>query len=246
MKQYSPNNNDIDFTRLMKKNNNDNNPFKSNDPPLRFENDIEIMNFNRNEGNLTSEDLLPKNNNNIKTIDTFNNSMKKMKELTDDLFEKNKNLQEFKNKLYKYEQENEGLKQENQKLNLNNSEIVNITQKNRELMNDINKNMLESKNDKIIIEKLSKTINELEKALKMKINENETLIKEKLQKNTKGDNNDNNDNDNNQKIIYENKELRKILKKHKKMNDSQISDLFTKYKLTEDFEITKDLLLRLL
>ena len=243
MKQYSPNNNDIDFTRLMYKNNNDNNPFKSNGPPLRFENDIEIMNFNRNEGNLTSEDLLPKNNNNIKTIDTFNNSMKKMKELTDDLFEKNKNLQEYKNKLYKYEQENESLKQENQKLKLNNSEIVNITQKNRELMNDINKNMLESKNDKIIIEKLSKTINELEKALKMKINENETLIKEKLQKNAKGDNNNDNDD---KKIIYENKELRKILKKHKKMNDTQISDLFTKYKLTEDFEITKDLLLRLL
>ena len=50
-----------------------------------------------------SKELLPKNNNNINTIDTFNNSMKKMKELTDDLFEKNKTLQECKNNLYKWQ-----------------------------------------------------------------------------------------------------------------------------------------------
>jgi len=199
-----------------------NNPFTnvniSNQSQLqRVNSDIDIKYIK------SSKNLLPKNNtNNIDTITSFNSGMTRLKDLTDELFEKNKSLQEHKNREFKYEEQIKELKNEVGNSNKNQTEIIALTQRNTELMNEIHKLQSQKGTDDQIIERLERALVNLK------------------------DNKNNDDNDNNDKITYDNKELRGLLKKYKKLNDKIIDQLFKKFKITEELEVTKELLLKLM
>jgi len=202
-----------------------NNPFLNNNVNnqsqlQRVESDIDIK-FLSN-----SKDLLPKNNNmnnnpnNIDTISSFNSGMSRLKELTDELFEKNRSLQEYKNREFKLEEELKELKNEVGDSKKNQMEIITLTHRNTGLMNEIHKLQSQKTTDDQIIERLKRTLADL----KDKVND-----------------------DNDDEIInYDNKELREILKKYKKINDKTVDKLFKKFKITEELEVTKDLLLKLM
>ena len=206
-----------------------NNPFNNNNVNnsqlQRVESDIDIKFLS------SSKDLLPKNNNNIMnnpnnidTITSFNSGMTRLKELTDELFESNKSLQEYKNREFKLENELKDLKKEVGDSKSNEIKIIELTRKNTELMHEIHKLKSQKSTDDQIIERLKRALIELK------------------------DNNDNdNDNDNdNEKIKYNNEELRGLLIKYKKLDEKTIDKLFDKFKITEDLEITKELLLKLM
>jgi cell division protein FtsB len=185
----------------------------------RFNSDIDIKYIT------SSKDLLPKNNmtnsNNIDTITSFNNGMTRLKDLTDELFEKNKSLQEHKNREFKLEEQIKELKSEVGNSNKNQMEIIAITQRNTELMNEIHKLQSQKGTDDKIIERLERALVNLK-------------------------DNKNNDDDDDDETIYDNKELRELLKKYKKLDDKIIDHLFSKFKITEELEVTKELLLKLM
>ena len=198
-----------------------NNPFINNNQSQlqRINSDIDIKYIT------SSKDLLPGNNinntNNIDTITSFNNGMSRLKELTDELFEKNKSLQEHKNREFKLEEQIKELKSEVGNSNKNQMEIITLTQRNTELMNEIHKLQSQKGTDDKIIERLERAL------VNLKDNKN----------------NDDNDDD---ETIYDNKELRGLLKKYKQIDDKIIDQLFKKFKITEEFEVTKELLLKLM
>jgi len=184
----------------------------------RFNSDIDIKYIT------SSKDLLPKNNmtnsNNIDTITSFNSGMTRLKDLTDELFEKNKELQEYKHREFKLEEQIKELKSEVGNSNKNQMEIITLTQRNTELMNEIHKLQSQKSTDEQIIERLERTL------VNLKDNKN----------------NDENDDE----TIYDNKELRGLLKKYKQIDDKIIDQLFKKFKITEELEVTKELLLKLM
>ena len=202
--------------------NSDTNPDTNNQSQLqRFNSDIDIKYIT------SSKDLLPKNNmnnsNNIDTITSFNSGMTRLKDLTDELFEKNKSLQEHKNREFKYEEQIKDLKNEVGNSNKNQMEIITLTQRNTELMNEIHKSQSQTTTDKQNIERLEREL-----------------------VNMKGNDDDDDDDDDKKEVVYDNKELRGLLKKYKKLNDKIIDQLFTKFKITEELEVTKELLLKLM
>ena len=208
-----------------------NNPFNNNNninnsQLQRVESDIDIKFLS------SSKDLLPKNNNNmnnpnnIDTITSFNSGMTRLKELTDELFESNKSLQEYKNREFKLENELKDLKKELGDSKRNQMEIIELTRKNTGLMNEIHKLKSQKTTDDQIIERLKRALIEL--------------------KDNNVNDNDNDNNDNNEKIKYDNGELRGLLIKYKKLDEKTIDQLFIKFKITEDLEITKELLLKLM
>ena len=74
------------FTNVNNHMNNINNITNNQSQLQRVNSDIDIKYIT------SSKDLLPKNNtNNIDTITSFNSGMTRLKDLTDELFEKNKN-----------------------------------------------------------------------------------------------------------------------------------------------------------
>jgi len=196
-----------------------NNPFINNNQSQlqRINSDIDIKYIT------SSKDLLPGNNinntNNIDTITSFNNGMSRLKELTDELFEKNKSLQEHKNREFKLEEQIKELKSEVGNSNKNQMEIITLTQRNTELMNEIHKLQSQKGTDDKIIERLERALVNLK---------------------------DNKNNDDDDETTYDNKELRGLLKKYKKLNDKIIDQLFKKFKITEGLEVTKELLLKLM
>ena len=202
-------------------NNNNNNI--NNSQLQRVESDIDIKFLS------SSKDLLPKNNNNnmnnpnnIDTITSFNSGMTRLKELTDELFESNKSLQEYKNREFKLENELKDLKKELGDSKRNEIKIIELTRKNTGLMNEIHKLKSQKTTDDQMIERLKRALIEL-----------------------KDNNNDKNDNDN-EKIKYNNEELRGLLIKYKKLDEKTIDKLFEKFKITEELEITRELLLKLM
>jgi len=200
------------------------NPDTNNQSQLqRFNSDIDIKYIT------SSKDLLPKNNmtnsNNIDTITSFNSGMTRLKDLTDELFVSNKSLQEHKNREFKYEEQIKELKNEVGNSNKNQMDIITLTQRNTELMNEIHKLQSQKTTDQQNIERLEREL------VKMKGN---------------GDEYDEYDDDDKEEVVYDNKELRGLLKKYKKLNDKIIDQLFTKFKITEELEVTKELLLKLM
>ena len=188
----------------------------------RFNSDIDIKYIT------SSKDLLPKNNmnnntNNIDTISSFNSGMSRLKELTDELFEKNKSLQEHKNREFKFEEQIKELKSEVGNSNKNQMEIIALTQRNTELMNEIHKLQSQKGTDDKIIERLKREL-----------------------VNLKDNKNNDDDDDDDDEIKYDNTELRDLLKKYKKLDDKIIDHLFSKFKITEELEVTKELLLKLM
>ena len=198
-------------------NNNINNVTTNQSQLQRVNSDIDIKYIT------SSKDLLPKNNmnntNNIDTITSFNSGMTRLKDLTDDLFEKNKSLQEHKNREFKYEEQIKELKNEVGNSNKNQTEIIALTQRNTELMNEIHKLQSQKGTDDQIIERLKRELVNLK---------------------------DNKNNDDDDEIKYDNTELRELLKKYKKLDDKIIDQLFSKFKITEELEVTKELLLKLM
>jgi len=210
-----------DTNNQLQRINTDTNSDTNNQSQLqRFNSDIDIKYIT------SSKDLLPKNNmnnsNNIDTITSFNSGMTRLKDLTDELFEKNKSLQEHKNREFKYEEQIKDLKNEVGNSNKNQMEIITLTQRNTELMNEIHKSQSQTTTDKQNIERLEREL-----------------------VNMKG-NDDDDDDDDKKEVVYDNKELRGLLKKYKKLNDKIIDQLFNKFKITEELEVTKELLLKLM
>ena len=211
--------------REMAMNNPFNNNHVNNSQLQRVESDIDIKFLS------SSKDLLPKNNNmnnpnNIDTISSFNSGMTRLKELTDELFDSNKSLQEYKNREFKLENELKDLKKEVGDSNRNQMEIISLTRKNTELMNEIHKLKSQKTTDDQIIERLKRAL------IEVKDNDN--------------DNDNNNDKNDAEKIKYDNQELRGLLIKYKKLDKKFIDKLFEKFKITEELEITKELLLKLM
>ena len=219
-----------------------NNPFLNN-KNININNNINNSQLQRVESDIdikflsSSKDLLPKNNNNINnpnnidTITSFNSGMTRLKELTDELFDSNKSLQEYKNREFKLENELKDLKKEVGDSNRNQMEIISLTRKNTELMHEIHKLKSQKTTDDQIIERLKRVLIEL------KDNDND---------NNNDNDNDNNNDNNNEKIKYDNQELRGLLIKYKKLDEKTIDKLFNKFKVTEELEITKELLLKLM
>jgi hypothetical protein len=202
------------------------NPDTNNQSQLqRFNSDIDIKYIT------SSKDLLPKNNmtnsNNIDTITSFNSGMTRLKDLTDELFVSNKSLQEHKNREFKYEEQIKELKNEVGNSNKNQMDIITLTQRNTELMNEIHKLQSQKTSDQQNIERLEREL------VNMKGKGN-------------GDDYDEYDDDDKEEVVYDNKELRGLLKKYKKLNDKIIDQLFNKFKITEELEVTKELLLKLM
>ena len=221
-----------------------NNPFLNNKKQnININNNINNSQLQRVESDIdikflsSSKDLLPKNNNNINnpnnidTITSFNSGMTRLKELTDELFDSNKSLQEYKNREFKLENELKDLKKEVGDSNRNQMEIISLTRKNTELMHEIHKLKSQKTTDDQIIERLKRVLIEL------KDNDND---------NNNDNDNDNNNDNNNEKIKYDNQELRGLLIKYKKLDEKTIDKLFNKFKVTEELEITKELLLKLM
>ena len=223
-----------------------NNPFlnnKNQNQNININNNINNSQLQRVESDIdikflsSSKDLLPKNNNNINnpnnidTITSFNSGMTRLKELTDELFDSNKSLQEYKNREFKLENELKDLKKEVGDSNRNQMEIISLTRKNTELMHEIHKLKSQKTTDDQIIERLKRVLIEL------KDNDND---------NNNDNDNDNNNDNNNEKIKYDNQELRGLLIKYKKLDEKTIDKLFNKFKVTEELEITKELLLKLM
>jgi predicted nucleic acid-binding Zn-ribbon protein len=150
-----------------------------------------------------------------------------LKDLTDELFVSNKSLQEHKNREFKYEEQIKELKNEVGNSNKNQMDIITLTQRNTELMNEIHKLQSQKTTDQQNIERLEREL------VNMKGKGN-------------GDEYDEYDDDDKEEVVYDNKELRGLLKKYKKLNDKIIDQLFTKFKITEELEVTKELLLKLM
>ena len=234
MKRYYNNDNmNIDPSRLTWNKNTDmNKPINSIN---RIESDISVHNnlpFNNsslsNHSFNTSFNNKPLlNQRNGDTINTFNEEMNRLKDITQEVFNKDKEIQEFKNQLQQHKNEIDSLKKDKQSFT-NNEIKIHILEEKLNEQYKLNKDLADSKH---LIEKMKLEKEEYVKTI--------TLLKSIIRKIKKDEEEKN--------IIYQNESLKLMLLKHnKELDDEKIHEIFVEQKITESTEITKELLLKIL
>ena len=244
MKRYYNNDNmNIDPSRLTWNQNTDmNKPINSIN---RIESDISVHNnqpfnhsslndhssntpFNGTSFNGTSFNNKPLlNQRNGDTINTFNEEMNRLKDITQEVFNKDKEIQELKNQIQQHKNEIDSLKKDKQSFT-NNEIKIHILEEKLNEQYKLNKDLADSKH---LIEKMKLEKEEDSKTV--------TLLKSIIRK-IKKDEKENN-------VVYQNETLKLMLLKHnKELNDEKIHEIFIEQKITESTEITKELLLKIL
>jgi chromosome segregation ATPase len=167
------------------------------------------------------------NQRNGDTIDSFNNEINRLKDMTQDVFDKDKEIQGLKNEIQQLNHVIDNLKKERQKYNDNEVEIRLLNQKLNEQYS-LNKELSEIKHE---LEKMKLEKKEDDKKIQ--------LLKNIIRK-LKKENNEKNDS-------YKNDKLKLMLLKHNdKLNDKDIHLIFIEHKITEETDITKELLEKIL
>ena len=167
------------------------------------------------------------NQRNGDTIDSFNNEINRLKDMTQDVFDKDKEIQGLKNEIQQLNHVIDNLKKERQKYNDNEVEIRLLNQKLNEQYS-LNKELSEIKHE---LEKMKLEKKEDDKKIQ--------LLKNIIRK-LKKENNEKNDS-------YKNDKLKLMLLKHNdKLNDGDIHLIFIEHKITEETDITKELLEKIL
>ena len=234
MKRYYNNDNiNIDPSRLTwKKNPEMNKPINSTN---RIESDISVHNnlpFNNSSLNHHSSNTLFNNKpllnqRNGDTINTFNEEMNRLKDITQEVFNKDKEIQEFKNQIQQHKNEIDSLKKDKQSFT-NNEIKIHILEEKLNEQYKLNKDLADSKH---LIEKMKLEKEEDSKTV--------TLLKSIIRKIKKDEDEKN--------IVYQNESLKLMLLKHnKELDDEKIHEIFIEHKITESTKITKELLLKIL
>ena len=234
MKRYYNNDNmNIDPSRLTWNKNTDmNKPINSIN---RIESDISVHNnlpfnnssLNNNSFNTSLNNKPLLNQRNGDTINTFNEEMNRFKDITQEVFNKDKEIQEFKNQLQQHKNEIDSLKKDKQSFT-NNEIKIHILEEKLNEQYKLNKDLADLKH---LIEKMKIDKEEYVKTI--------TLLKSIIRK-IKKDEEENN-------VVYQNETLKLMLLKHnKELDDEKIHEIFVEQKITESTEITKELLLKIL
>lgn len=235
MKRYYNNDNiNIDPSRLTwNKSSALNKSIHSNN---RIESDISVHNnlpFNNsslsnhsfNNTSFNNKPLL--NQRNGDTINTFNEEMNRLKDITQEVFNKDKEIQELKNQIQQHKNEIDSLKKD--KESFTNNEIkMRILEEKLNEQYKLNKDLADLKH---LIEKMKLDKGEDDKTI--------NLLKSIIKKIKKDEEEQN--------VVYQNETLKLMLLKHnKELNDERIHDIFIENKITESTKITKGLLLKIL
>jgi len=172
----------------------------------------------------------------IKKIDLINkeslinnNHNELIKNLTEELFNKDKKLQEFKNEIESFSKKYNNLNNEKEKFHSNENEIYLLKKKLNEqykINNNLKKFEENYENEIKEKEKLNHKITELNIIIIKQKCEMVKLINEKNK-------------------FYKNKKLKDILLKYD-FNENEINEKFIEFKITSDMDITKDLIQKLI